>query len=300
MFAAARGSPSSVSRYNGSMSSNALHIVSAGPFGFSADTWTAIGTWALVLVGLVTALVAGFAAKFAYGAAKDQLGEAQRLRIEQAQPYVVVFLDQSGGASPQNFDLVVKNFGATAATDVRVRMAPAPISVVLTDAPDPQAHEFADIEIPEVIPVLVPGQEWRTFWDATVDRLGKLKEVEPFEDKYDVTVSFSDSKHQLSAEYSYVLDWKTIYATGFVNKSGIHDIAEAAEKISRVLSDARGNQNAIRIESRNGDELDAWKLHLRRERKRKARIEGDNASRIDKAIDGAEERWKRLKRRLDR
>jgi len=277
-----------------------MHIVSAGLFGSSSDAWTAIGTWALVLVGLVTALVAGFAAKFAYEAAQKQLAEGQRLRIEQAQPYVVVFLDQSGGASPQNFDLVVKNFGATAATDVRVRMAPEPISVVLTDAPDPQANEFADIEIPEVIPVLVPGQEWRTFWDSTVARLGKLKEIEPFEDKYDVTVSFSDSKHQPLAEYTYVLDWKTIYATGFVNKSGIHDIADAAEKISRVLWDARGNQNAIRIESRDGDELDAWKLHLRRERKRKAHIEAGNASRIDKAVDGGEKRWKRLKRQFDR
>jgi hypothetical protein len=251
------------------MSLTSSHVITATILGLSPIAWTAVGTWVLALVGLVTALVAGVAAKAAYNVARSQLDEAQRLRAEQAQPYVVVFLDQSGGPSPQNFDLVVKNVGATIATDVRVRMTPGPTSIALADAADPQAHDFAEIEIPEIIPVLVPGQEWRTFWDSTLVRLRVLKTIEPFEDKYDVTVGFSDSRHEPSVEYHYVLDWKTIYATGFINKSGLHEIAEGVKQIGGVLAGARGNQNAIRVESRDGDALDRWRRRLQRERRRK-------------------------------
>ena len=69
-----------------------------------------------------TGLAACITAAVAIGAAiigRNQLSEARRLRKEQAQPYVVVFLSQIEGDA-QHMDLVIKNFGKTAATDVRV------------------------------------------------------------------------------------------------------------------------------------------------------------------------------------
>src|SRR5207248_1820045 len=88
-----------------------------------------------------------------------QLGEAQRLRREQAQPYVAAFIDETGTGIHQ-YDLVVKNFGTTAATDVRVKITPPPRSANLRNS---------DVEhwlkVPEAIPVLVPGQQWATYWD---------------------------------------------------------------------------------------------------------------------------------------
>lgn len=73
-----------------------------------ADAWSALAAWSAVLL----AMVAGFIAR-------GQLRETRRLREEQAQPYVIVFAETSE-AGQWVVDLVVKNFGTTAAKDVRV------------------------------------------------------------------------------------------------------------------------------------------------------------------------------------
>src|ERR1700723_3494589 len=83
------------------------------------DAWTAIATWAAVCIALGAAIVG-----------LRQLGEAKRLREAQAQPYVVVFTDDAAG-DPQNVDLVIKNFGTTAATNVRVKFSTPLASAVL-------------------------------------------------------------------------------------------------------------------------------------------------------------------------
>jgi hypothetical protein len=57
-------------------------------------------------------------------------------------------------------DLVIKNFGKTVARNVRATISP-PAQRAAGDGSDP------DLAIPDAIPVLVPGQEWRTFWDMT-------------------------------------------------------------------------------------------------------------------------------------
>jgi hypothetical protein len=76
----------------------------------SADEWSAIAQGALVLVAVV-------AAWFARG----QVTESKRLREEQVQPYVAVFarVARIGIA-----DVVIKNYGQTAARNVRVAFDP--------------------------------------------------------------------------------------------------------------------------------------------------------------------------------
>jgi hypothetical protein len=111
----------------------------------TADEWSALAGWATAAV----ALIAG-------GVAVGQLGEARRLRLEQAQPYVVVFMEASAAGS-WYVDLVIRNFGTTATHDVRLEIEPAPHR---------HAGRSGVVWLPESIPVLVPGQEWRTFWDT--------------------------------------------------------------------------------------------------------------------------------------
>ncbi len=67
-------------------------------------------------------------------------------------------MDHSG-AAPKFMDLVVRNFGATAATDIVLRIDPAPQRATASQ----EGHE--EVWLPDRIRTLVAGQEWREMWD---------------------------------------------------------------------------------------------------------------------------------------
>lgn len=191
------------------------------------EAWTAIATWlgigVAIAVGAVAATVGG-----------GQLTEARRLRREQAQPYVVVFTEGSGN-DPRHLDLVIKNFGKTAAIDVRVVFSAPLESAVLRGHPS-----HSPIKTPDVIPVLVPGQEWRTFWDFTPAR----DQASDLPDEYVATVTFSDSQGQrVDAEYRFVINWRVLIDRGFVNVYNLHNAAEALREISEVLRKTKSHGN---------------------------------------------------------
>jgi hypothetical protein len=192
------------------------------------DAWTAMATWAAVCT-------AGIAATVAF----RQLAEARQLRREQAQPYVAVFAEPTA-AGPTTIDLVIKNFGTTAATDVRVRFSEPLESAALR--PD-----HSPISVPESIPVLVPGQEWRTFWDTTHAR-------DPASDlpmRYTAEVAFKDSRGVDVHPYIFEIDWRTLVDRGFVTIYNEHDAATALRDISRVLSSWK-DAGALSVLTRDG------------------------------------------------
>lgn len=69
----------------------------------TAEQWSALGAWATVAVALGASIIG-----------LSQLKESRRLRIDQAQAYVVAYMDQSP-ASPRLIEIVFRNFGMTAA-----------------------------------------------------------------------------------------------------------------------------------------------------------------------------------------
>lgn len=117
------------------------------------DDWSA-------LAGCVTAAVAVAVGVVAW----SQLGEARSLRLEQAQPYVVAFMESTPHHQGGHVDLVVRNFGSTAALNVEVRIEPVP------RRSGNDLGTYQDVKVPDKIPVLVPGQEWRTWWDTAPRR----------------------------------------------------------------------------------------------------------------------------------
>ena len=75
--------------------------------------------------------------------------------VEQAQPYVAVAIEPLIGVDPKFQELVVKNFGATAAFNVRLESEP-PMERAAVDG--------RALTLP-TLPTLVPGQDWRVLWD---------------------------------------------------------------------------------------------------------------------------------------
>ena len=189
--------------------------VIAEVWSWEAENWSALAAWVTATIAVVAGTVAW-----------HQLREARRLRREQAQPYVAAFMDNSG-ADPQFMDLVVRNFGTTAATDVVVRIDPPPQRAAGSQ------EGYNEVWLPDRIPTLVPGQEWREMWDFTPDRAAA-----ELTDRHEAVVTFKDSQ---GSEYRfvYVLDWSATRSRMYVKVYGLHDAAKALREISKGLSKSR-------------------------------------------------------------
>lgn len=180
-----------------------------------AEDWTALAAWSTVAVAVAAAV-----------AALRQVSEARRLRLEQAQPYVVTYLEESGVSD--FVDLVVKNLGTTAALEVSIEVRPEPRRAMESE------HSNLAPLIPDDIPVLVPGQEWRTLFDPTFKR---AKSDLPM--RYEAAVRFKDSRGQTSFELDYVLDWNLMINRATAVVYGVHDAAKALREINKTLGRRR-------------------------------------------------------------
>jgi hypothetical protein len=225
----------------------------------SSGGWSAIAAWVGLLLVAVAALVAFF-----------QLRLGQRLRAEQAQPYVVIYAEHNE-AHPHFIDLIVKNFGATAARDISVAIDP-PLQ-------RSAGGEIEDVKGPDQIRTLVPGQKWRTFWDSTIHR-----EELSMPRRYTATIEFSDSRSRKLGPYTFDLDWGQIMDRGWIETYGMHQLAEAVRETRDLLKN-RGDHNHMRVLAYSGEEHDkrgreSWeKRRQQREREQREREqegEGDN------------------------
>lgn len=136
----------------------------------SAADWSALGTWATALI----AAVGGFIAL-------RQVGEARRTGEEQAQPYVVVYMEPTK-ATPEIIALVVQNFGKTSAYNVVMNVEPRLERSI-------EGGGTEDVWLFDRLPVLVPGQQWRTMWD-----FGPSRAQSALPSRYVATVQFEDSR----------------------------------------------------------------------------------------------------------
>jgi hypothetical protein len=222
----------------------------------SPEKWSAVAAGGTFLVALIASFVAA-----------RQLGEARRLRKAQGAPYVVVYMDRSPAAS-WIVDLVVKNFGTTAATDVQLEIEPTPRRSA--------GASIRDVPLPGCIPVLVPGQEWRTLWDS-----GLSRHDSDLEKRHEAVVTFVDSEGQRSRPYRFTLDWDQIYGREMAEEYTVHDAAKALREISKTVAAWKESGGGLAVIARDGDAKDARtrdEMNARRAR-REAAAEVEDPSR---------------------
>lgn len=195
------------------------------------DAWNALAAG-------ITALVAVAAATVAI----SQLGEARRLRLEQAQPYAVIHM-VADTQDPQVIYLVLQNFGTTAALDLKVQITPDP-----TRSPEVGGDQ---VWLPDAIPVLAPGQQWRTFWDFSPAR---AKTSLPT--KHAAELTYRDARgtqHKTRAD----LDWAAYDGRRWVTRRGIHDVGEALREINKTTRKwTEGPRGGLAVFVRDGEAKD--------------------------------------------
>lgn len=199
---------------------------------WTAETWIAVGTCATTAI----AFLAGLAAVL-------QVREMAKTREAEARPYPAVFMEPHSD-NPQLVDLVVKNFGRTSAHDIKVQFDP-PLERSENDGATGPVETF------DVLPVLVPSQEWRTLWDV-----GMMRMKVDLPKRYDVAVSFSTEGGE-TRTLSYVLDWSVYLGLRYRNRKTIHHAAEALQNISQSLENAmEPASGGLRVWNRDGEAKD--------------------------------------------
>jgi len=189
----------------------------------------------------ITAITAIAAASFAF----QQVRLARRLRQEQAQPYVALYMEPSV-VSPHLIDLVLRNYGATVADNIEVTISPQP----MRSGDGGQPAEPMDY--PRHIPTLVPAQEWRTLWD-----FGPARIEQDISGEHTAVVKCDGVQQSGGLTFTYDLDWKFFTGRRWVKTYGAHDAAKALREMEKHMRGWReGPNRGLKVYMRDGDKRD--------------------------------------------
>lgn len=194
--------------------------------------WLAVAAWAALLFGIAVVIYA-----------HRQLKTNRQLKTEQLRPQVAMFMEPH----PSDWhviELVVRNFGQTAAHDVRFDFAHHPTVAVYEDNPHDGRPEVTELDLPSELPLLAPGQEWRTVWDSAISREelgGSIRS------RFDGTVTYSDRprpdggkksrarKTRQTFESKVCLDWATLQPVQRLELLTSHDLAKREKQKLELL-----------------------------------------------------------------
>lgn len=180
--------------------------------------------------------------------------------------------------SPTIVEFVVKNFGTTAARDVAIVANPPLRRTNGTGG-------IEDLWLPPLIPVLVPGQEWRTVWDVSDERAHN--DALKAENSHCVTTSCRGVRDE-PLQYVAILDWAAHKGRQWVEIRTAHYGAKALMEIQKIIGKwTDGPRGGLAVFTRESDAADqASAERHRRARERAAEI---NARMLEPRASGEHE-----------
>jgi hypothetical protein len=201
------------------------HVVSAG-----SAAWLAWAVWALLALGVVALIYIG-----------QQNRRNRRLASEEIRPHVALFMEPHA-ADWHVIELVVRNFGKTPAYDISFTFPQPPTVAEYENATDGYA-DVVELKLPQQLPTLAPGQEWRTVWDSALDRteLG-----EGIESRFPGTVTYYDRVEiprgwkfwqpgRRPLETKVVLDWASLPPVQRIELMTSHDLGKREKQKLELL-----------------------------------------------------------------
>lgn len=204
---------------------------------WSPETWSAIFSGGT----LVTAVAAGIIGL-------RQVIEARNLRIEQAQPNVVVDIEIVGSILAQ---IVIQNIGQTVARNVRIQFDPPLQSTLFENGEEDDITKSFILR--EGIKTLPPRKAYRLLYED----LPKLYDRKDLPRVYESTVTFTDSRGSKYEEV-YILDLNVYFGYSSIAIYGPHETASALRDIRSEVkkwSESGGNKG-LRVTTRDGDAKD--------------------------------------------
>lgn len=181
----------------------------------------------------VSTTVAALAALAAAIIAVFQLRQARKTRLERAKPHVVAVPDPDRSHG-RDCVLLIKNYGPTTATDLRI------VSGIVVNQPVPGGFD-GGFELQLQTNVLAPGQQ-------IAQHLNDVSVDDPDDWEMPISVSFRDwrgEKHELS----YGVRRRTLAFTG--SEDMLRAVSEKLTDLTEVLRGwGAADKRALRVESR--------------------------------------------------
>jgi hypothetical protein len=193
--------------------------------------WLAIAAWAALALGVIVLLYAN-----------RQIKRSRALKTEQIRPQVTMYMEPHA-SDWHVIELVVKNFGSTAAHDIALEFINPPTVAAYEDVDYDGPPDVAELDLPSELTYLAPGQEWRTVWDSSISREelgGNIRS------RFDGTLSYFDrprpereksrmwNKRQ-EFETKVTLDWSTLQPASRLDLMTSHDLAKREKQKLELL-----------------------------------------------------------------
>ncbi|BBX65229.1 hypothetical protein MSAS_44030 [Mycobacterium saskatchewanense] len=195
-----------------------------------SSTWLAWAAWAAIALGIIALVFTN-----------RQLNRHRGLTAEQARPHVAMLMEPHP-ADWHVIELVVRNFGRTAAYDIQFAFSNPPTVAEYENATDGYA-DIVELQLPRELPVLAPGQEWRMVWDSALDRAEIGSGIES---RFTGTLTYYDRPHRPRGwrfwrrersplETKVVLDWDELPPVQRIDLMTTHDLAKREKQKLELL-----------------------------------------------------------------
>jgi hypothetical protein len=195
-----------------------------------SSTWLAWAAWAAILLGVVALIFTN-----------RQLRLNRRAASDNTRPHVAMFMEPHP-ADWHVIELAVRNFGQTAAYDIRFSFSNPPTVAEYENAADGYA-DVVELQLPRELPVLAPGQEWRMVWDSALDR-GEIGTG--IESRFAGSVIYYDRPDKPRGwrfwrgdrpvlQTSVVLDWDALPPVQRIELMTTHDLAKREKQKLELL-----------------------------------------------------------------
>jgi hypothetical protein len=195
-----------------------------------SSTWIAWAAWAAIALAIVTLVFTN-----------HQINRNRRVAAEQTRPHVGVLMEPHA-ADWHVIELVVKNFGQTAAYNIEFSFTNPPTVAEYENAADGYA-DVAQLQLPGELPILAPGQEWRLVWDSALDRAEIGSGIES---RFAGTVIYYDcpetprgwrfwERDRRALRTDVVLDWDALPPVQRIELMTTHDLAKREKQKLELL-----------------------------------------------------------------
>ncbi|MUL44717.1 hypothetical protein FZI85_18555 [Mycobacterium sp. CBMA293] len=201
--------------------------------GLGSGSWLAIAAWAALAFGVVVLVLVN-----------RQLSKNRQLKQDQVRPQVTIFMEPHA-SDWHLIELVVRNFGQTAAHNISFDFTNHPTVAIYEDSDHDGELDVTELRLPSELSVLAPGQEWRTIWDSAISREelgGSIRSrFEGTLTYYDMPAPapgkkasrFGPKPHEF--ESKAVLDWATLQPVQRLELMTTHDLAKREKQKLELL-----------------------------------------------------------------
>jgi hypothetical protein len=201
-----------------------------GATDFGSNAWLVWSLWAGLALGIVALVFTNY-----------QIRRNRQLATEQIRPHVGMLMEPHV-TDWHVIEVVVRNFGRTAAYDIRFSFPTPPTVAAYENASDGYA-DVVELQLPRELPTLAPGQEWRMVWDSALDRAEIGNAIES---RFEGSVIYYDRPEQPKGwrfwklprkplETKVVLDWDALPPVQRIELMTSHDLAKREKQKLELL-----------------------------------------------------------------